>query len=423
MPWQTIRDLRRDVAEMQHSMDILLGDSVSLTTNGNPYPDYESQVAEVAKKYEGKAEWGCQVCKSIVDMRTAFILGQGVQPDGPESAAREIEFIQAFMQRNDLDETAQDWVREAEIEGKFLCRLTVDKTARQIDARFVPWTQHKYTVETHPTDYAQYTGVHYMLNKTGAEVQLTPREFVYTKFGGRVHLVNESAPKVASVLKNMESMEKALTNWRAINSFFASPTPYFKVESNEEGTALSKALKAMSWKIGKFLIGTAEFTMVGAPMDGVQSLKDELTSNAQIVSGNTGVPIQLLGFPELLSNRSTSENMMESVYASTSRDRVLWKGTFTELFQKVLALANEQLNGGFNDQAVTALIPETTAAKLEELNSVWLPLYQQGALSLETMLSKVPDINVEEEMARIEEAQAARVREASKEMFGEGDDA
>jgi hypothetical protein len=49
-----------------------------------------------------------------------------------------------------------------------------------------------------------------------------------------------------------------------------------------------------------------------------------------------------------MSNRSTAENLMELVFASTEDDRQAWKGICNEMFEKVLAMANEKQQKNFN---------------------------------------------------------------------------
>ena len=59
---------------------------------------------------------------------------------------------------------------------------------------------------------------------------------------------------------------------------------------------------------------------------------------------------------------------------------------------------------GLDEDAVGADIPFITAEKMKELVEVWLPLLNSGSISLQTFLSKIPEVDAQEEMKLIEAA-------------------
>ena len=397
--------LNRQVVLLQHAVDsVIVNSPVDATaTMGNPYPTYSAKAVELSAKYDGTATWGCQLAKSLVDVRAAFVIGRGVKTSykgKTEKDSRELDFIQEFIRLNNLDEEVpQNWATEAEIEGKFLGRLFPDQKEEQIRVRFVPWTQYGYTVVNYPGDYATYVSVSYDLE--GVLQTLSAKEFVYARFGGRTNKVNDTPSVIAQVLRPLEALDKALVDWRKINGYFSSPTPYFKCEDRPACEALYAKLKAMSWKIGKFLVGTADFSLISADSAGIESLLKEIVTNVKIISGSTGVPPHFLGFPDLVSNRSTADNLMEFINASTSKARCLWVGAYDELFRKVLVMANEKFQKGFDPNVIQVAIPEANAAMVRELVEIWLPLYEKKALSRETLISKIPGVDTKEELDKI----------------------
>ena len=290
-----------------------------------------------------------------------------------------------------------------------MIRIFAGKEPGEVDARFIPWTHTKYEIESDSEDYADYISAKWKNPDTDEEITVDAAEFVYKKFGGRVHHVNDTPPKVGAVLCEMENLHKALDDWRKINKLFACPTPHFRVNDKRQVEELQQMILDMKWKIGKVLITTAEFSMVGIDAAGVKSLADEITTNAKIISGNTGVPVHFLGFPELMSNRSTSDNLLELVVASTNKARRVWAGAYEELYTKAITLANDKQQAGLDPNSFTVEIPQISAAKIKELQEVWLPIYEAGALSLEGFLAKVPNIDTEKEVERLEakEAEAA----------------
>lgn len=402
-----LKELRKNYTELQHTVNILIsGMEEKKLYKGNPYETYGLMVRALSKKYSGTADWGNQITKNIIDVRAAFIIGQGIKPViKDKTKTREMDFIKEFIEFNNLDEEKpQDWAKEAEIEGKFLCKLFVNQDKKQIEVRYIPWTAHEYKIETETDDYEKYTKATYQINKTGDTVDLEPSVFVYKKFGGRTHKVNETPPKTGLILRQVEDLDKALWDWRKINHLFSAPTPYFKCETVEQAKSLRDLLKEINWKIGKLLVTTATFSLEGFSGQGIDSLEKEIITLAKIISGTTGVPVHFLGLPDLMSNRAVADNLMELIYASTSKERHIWIGAYEEIFHKVLEMATNELNGGYDANAIGVEIPFVTAQKMKELVEVWLPIYSSGAISLPFFLSKIPELDIEEETKKQEQS-------------------
>jgi len=429
---QAIKKLESEVTSLRHSViDIVTAAAdTAVTYTGNAYKTYTAQVTAISAKYSGTADWGNQICKNIIDVRSAFIVGNGVKPilkDEKIDSNRELEFIQAFIEYNNLDEEIpQEWAKEAEIEAKILLHIspntkegTAAASGGMIDVRHIPWNTQKYTVVSMPEDYAVYESVWYnQVNSegraTGKKITYLPPEFVYKKFGGRTSTINTPNSKISQVLKTIEDIDKALYDWRVIDNLFASPTPTVECEDGDVALEVYDKLKEINWKPGALLVlGRAKFNMVAPQMSGIDALKNEIESKSMIVSGAVGVPIHFLGFAHLMSNRATADNLFELIWASTSKERKLWVGAYEELFAKVLRMANEYLHAGFQEEAITnigASIMELSESKLQELKDIWLELYIANAISLDTFLSHVPEIDVEDEKAKIETAQAESLK-------------
>ncbi len=403
------------VATLQHSFDALTGTHSPQATsyNGNPYPTYSAATEALAAAYEGTGDWGTQQVRNVVDLRCSFILGMGVKPSvaegvDPSTMQREIAFIKSFMQYNDLDEELpQDWCVDAEIEGKLLCELSVDTTdgtsasgGGKIRANHLAWTEKKYRIITSTKDFTRALKAIYK-DKRGVNVIIPEENLVWKRFGGRIKNVNDPKSKVAAVLPSLEDLDRALRDWRTINNLH-TPTPVVHCETKAEVDDTWSWMQDKNWKIGKILVMTGQYSLVGLPPGSLSSIKDEIVNHARIISGGTGIPVQFLGLPDLLSSRATAENLMEVIHASTTKDRAIWQGFYEELFQKVLTLANEELAGGFkNVESISASIPPVSLTKLKELMEVWLPLNLEGKISDETLLSKIPEVDVEAELDRI----------------------
>lgn len=404
-------------ADALQSMSILKAFPDTPLGGGNKYRTYAAQVIQLDKMFNNKADWGNELVKNIITVRSAFTIGGGIaaiptdqgterlkalRVSDKKAQLPELEFLRRFLEGNDLDrECAQDFANEGELEGKVLLSLSWDEEKLLPMVRHIPWTATKYEIEVADGDYKRVTGAVWKVK--GREERLEPPQFVYLKFGGRTSAVNETPPYIGGIIENLENIDKALTDWRTINRLFSAPTPYMKTASVEEAKAVLENVTNANWKIGKFFAGTGEFSLVGYEGANIESLKEEITMNSKFTSGNSGVPIQFLGLPDVLSNRAVAENLMEMISTSTQRPRHVWTGGYTELMRKAIRMKNifDPASGILDPLAVEGRIPFFTQAQMKEINDTWLPLFESNAISLPLLLSKLPDVDPDEEIERI----------------------
>lgn len=425
----SIQALNTRVEELQATVQATIDPltNTSSTTNehytGNPYKTYSTKIKALVEKYNGESDWGCMTARNIIDVRAAFIIGNGakaIKQDGYKGTAeRELDFIREFIRFNDLDkESPNDWAVGAELEGKALIRLVVDKVKKNIRTVYVPWSKYPYTVSANNPDLYKYTKAFYQGNDTvdaaaGAPTSdlnrdvgfnLNEKEFVYVRFGGSSEKINEPIPKTALVLRQVEDLDKELWDWRKINHLFAAPTPVFTTETVDECERIQEWIEKTNWRIGKAIVmANGEFNLICYSGEGFTTIKNALEADVTTISGSTGVPVHFLGHPELLSNRATATSLLELTELATNRERSVWEGGYEELFQKAILLYNDTFHAGLSPDAVTAKIPFISSAKLEFISKVYLPMYEANTISLETFLSYLTDIDVDEEMKRIEE--------------------
>jgi len=419
-----VEKLKSEIATLQASLNILLNAQEQKPTRytGNPYPDYQTKVRALSKAYDGEAEWGSLTVRNIVDVRAAFLIGGGVRAVRVENvkgdAKRELEFLDKFKLVNKISRKLSiDWAREGEIEGKFLTSLTPEDG--NIRIRHIPWSKIAYTVETPENEFDEYLRVVYEgLNP----FTLTGNKFAYVRFGGRSDQVNTPAPKVSLVLRHIEDLDKALWDWRKINHLYAAPTPDFECDEPSQVDDLREHIRATNWRLGKAIIHTGKFTLVSHNGEGYTTLQNEIMGSIKIISGATGVPVHFLGAVDLVNSKSVADNLLELIVLSTTQERDAWASFYTELFRNAIKLYNESYNNNLDPNAVEAHIPYVSSAKLTEITQVWLPLYVQGALSLETLLSKIPEVNVDLEVERVKQQQIERERRQQQREAREAND-
>jgi len=382
---------------------------------GNEYTTYGEAVIAINSKYNALSDWGVVLTGSIVDVRAAFTVPAGLEIIETEEGdfTKEMAFAEAFMKYNGLDnEMPFEFAKESEIEGKLCLQLFDDKAYKwkngntgMIKARFLPWTTTKYNIIT-KNDYMNFLEVSYK-DGSGNKQAIKQKDFVYRRFGGRIDRPNEPAMKIWKCLSKIDDLDKSLRDWREINRLFAGPTPHFQCETTVQAKELTAILNQMNWKIKKLLVTTAKFEMVGPNMAGVDAIEKEIVTLAKMISGTTGVPVHFLGLPDLLSNRATANNLMELVWASTVKERETWNSAYTELLRKAIDKYNLMPdNKGFTELRNDVLrveVQEVTPETWVHLEKVYLPMLMAGDLSLEFVLSKIPGLNLQEEMARQEE--------------------
>ena len=412
--------------------DILTLREYETAVRGNDYPEYGPAVQAISDKYNNKAVWGCMQTGIIIDLRSAFILGEGVKihptTDTKEEAEKELQWSEDFLDYNDLDaEMAQEIAKEAEIEGKIALELYYDKEKYKewpgmISARYISWSSKKYEVKTDPKDYLKYETLEWTPTEGDSVQKLKEEQFVYKKFGGRLNKPNEAQPKIVRALTPIDKMDKALWDLRRLNHLFASQTPNFECEDPKQVTKIIQYLEDINWKIGKAIVHTAKFSMVGPDTSGVSNLIEEIVNWGKVISGITGIPIHYLGFLDLLKNRATGENTRELIMAVTERERTTWRGAYEELLMKAMNMFNEKVNKQRSKEKkldpykVKVTIPHITQEHWDRIEKVLIPAAAVNIVSKEHVASQIPGVDMQEEAARSKERETKDNKKAKQEF-------
>jgi hypothetical protein len=432
--------------------NILTVQEKETTYTGNRYKDYAGVIAEVANKYTGAADWGVIQVGNIVDLRAAYIIGQGIKikkvvgddPD-PESNQKgqpkkkstdgdaELEFAERFIDKNELDhEFAQDMAREAEIEGKVLIKLfpivppvVMGEPTPDIDIgiRWISWTTNKYIVHVNEDDYLRVEKVTWKPVK-GGEVTLLPDACVYKRFAGRLDIPNETFPRVAKCLTQIENLDMALRDWRQINKLYAAPTPHIECETKEQAKDINERMDKVNWKIGKFFAHTGVFEYAQPSSEGQKAIESEIITLMKVISGCTGVPINALGCPELTTKYGAdSQAMLDLIAMSTSKEREVWRACYQELLTKAMKMWNlVSKKTPLNPDLVQVGIPMVTKEQWDRITMTWLPLFNSQAITLPTLLEQVPGLDVDAEIEARAEADEEAFAKAKELAEAQGKD-
>jgi hypothetical protein len=376
----------------------------------NRYRSYPIAVQAINDKFNKVAKWGVVQTGNIIDLRAAFTIASGVKvfERVRGTAVPEMAFVNDFLKYNGLDPltgqlNAYEFAKESEIEGKILLRLFWDEGDKMVSVRYVSWLSKKYIVNANASDYLDYESV--VWKENDKDVKIEWPDFVYRKVGGRVNEPNSAAPKIMGSLTKIDDLDAALTDLRKINSLFAAPIFAVIFENAGDAKKAQADMETTNWKIGKGLCTNGDPRYIQPTMAGVESLEREIVCCAKMISGSTGIPVHFLGLPDLLSNRATADNLTELIFAATLKEREAWRMTYSEMIEKAMAIMNTKSG---NDQKTTRLdvkkltidLPFISQKDWDQVEKVLLPLSIAGKISTELILSKIPGINVDEELDR-----------------------
>lgn len=444
----------KEIQRLNHLVqdNLMLEEARRTTFKANDYPTYPIAVAAIAEKYNATADWGVLQTGNIIDLRAAFIIGEGikiVKRKGSQDAEAEIKWANDFLEYNNLDEEVpQDFAKEAEIEGKIALKLALEKAkvkddkgketdGLQVSVRYISWTDKDYKVKAAPQDYLDYRTLTWKpKDKDKPEVLKAPN-FVYKKFGGRINDPNDAAPKIMKCLTQIDDLSKALRDWREINRIFSAPIFAAECKDEKDVRISREALSHKNFKIDKMFISTAKLYYAQFDIKGVESIENEIITLAKMISGTTGVPVHFLGFTDILKQVATAKNLMESVKASTSKERITWKGAYEEVLTKAMVLHNDKEKQGMSNaqkldpSKIGVEIPFLTEEHWKRLVEFWLPAAIAGKVTDEALLEQIPGMDMEAEAKRKlakdaseleaarKEAEDLRAELTEKELFGE----
>ena len=385
--------------------------SQSLSGSPNPYDTRESLVAELVRKYKGYARWGNQLIQRIVDTRAAFTMAGGLKAVSRNSGENleELKFIRSFIELNELDgQFGQQLAVEKELEGQVLLALEWDDDVENVRVKFISWNDTHYEVHYEDDFYHRIELISYK-DSDGYDVEIPRESAVFIKFNSRINS-REGVPTLSGLLVEAEDIDRALRDWRRLNQYFASPTPYFRTQDLQEAKELYEQLlgPGVNWRIGKVFAGPAEFSLVEMSGAGAESIRQEIETKLKILAGGSGVPVQFLGFPEFMSNRATAENTMEPVALVSISEQRSWLRGFKELFDKAIVLRNQMVSP-LKSRLLTGVIEPRmtfiTQAQVDRLIQIYYPLWQAGGINLKTLLGLLPDIDPEQEQEQMDKAE------------------
>lgn len=394
---------------MSHLGDLLLQlEALQSPNSTNAYITHEQQALETARKIKGQSLRGNLLTKNIINTRTAFTCGRGLTISGwGENESDERRFISAFVQANNLSLAQfRRFGRERCIEGQCLFVLNPHEDGIP-RLRFVSWLDTRYEVQSEWQDYGVLRSVEWSSPRSTL-VRVPAGQAAFLKFDGRL-TENEGVPLLAGCLNQLEQLEELLGLFLAVNKAGARITPHFEFTSEADAAAFQERLKAMNWQMGTALASGGKASVLQIGYGAQLSLDSNLLALVKVISGHSGVPPMYLGFPELLSNRATSDNLADMFVEISEQETDEWGVGFTDVIGRAMAMHNRQTGSRLVTTGGRCVLEVVSDAHFRRVAEVWLAMYEAGALTLETLLQKVPGVDETTEAAAIRAAGGSSV--------------
>jgi len=409
----TIQSLEEGQAEDVLTTSVTgTGTRITPVVDKNNFATYSKQVHDINEMYNCRTDYGAEFLRSAIDMRVAFIMGGGVSIHTRDKQVS--KWIADFLNCNKLQGSKLlDIGTIGEMEGKCLLTLYPDKKMQKMKVRNYSWYCVPYDVKMDEKNNDKIKDITYQKNKNEAASQLVkPEDSVYVKLGGSPDRINRTPPRIANVLTDIDNVSRAKYDLRKNNHLFGRVTPYFETQDDKHAKTLHDRIEALSWKIGKAIAGTAKFSLVEPTGKGSDVLIQEMTNLIRIISTNTGIPLQWLAHPDILSNRAVAESMIETINAMTIKERMIWEESIKELIQKAMAKSFEL---GFikwnKPDSFEVKLSLVSFALLKEIIETYIPLVDLGYISKDTIRSQIPGIDPYREKELIEEETEDEVNE------------
>lgn len=384
------------------------------TWGKNQYTSREKQVQALLDKYAGDSEYGCELVQRISLIRSAFALPVGVKVEPSrkdEDAEAEVEFAEKFLETNNLDQkNVLKAAIERELQGTIAFALSWDARAGGDDEigmtklKYLPWDKYGYQIK--PVKEGSLSKPYRLVYNSESKNDQTIEDsnFEYSAINNRLG-ETLGRPLLGNIIHILESLSMDLADWRSRNKQFGKPTPFFSCQDSEQVRMVQDKIEQKGWKAGNAIaaVGDLEFKEPSSNAPFEKSVETEI----KIVSAVTNIHPHFIGFPDLLSNRSTSESMGESTEIISKSEVREWENLYTSLIRKSILLRNDNVESGkkLDPEKVKAVCGGFSDREWQRIKNIWLPLFKEGGISVHTLLSKLPEMDIEEEKERLKSSE------------------
>jgi hypothetical protein len=288
-------------------------------------------------------------------------------------------------------------VLSLELQNHCLLLFEIDKENKEVNFNVIDLLDIDYDIRD--------DGVYILQNND--YIKLNEDSYLLFNYSNKNKFTNSILCNSLSIINKIESVEKDI---RKIHEIFAKQVPVFKFSDEMRINDFYQYQNNYNtrYNLGDslLLLKDEDFDFKTANLQNIESLFKEKLFLYQELSALTGVPIFLLGFPELIGGgRATAKEYIELISVSVKKQRLLFKYFIKSLLRKILYLRNKNFQEVNNINVdIEISIPETINSIVFEIIDVLNDMRRNGFISQETYLNLNPLIkNTNEELAKLEE--------------------
>lgn len=399
-----IQAMQKCVAEgSKIDQDTLKGLFDKTNSKAQNYNTYEEQTEAIFIKYKNyTCNKGNFMVKTLIDMRSAFSLSDGLSVDCEDTDTA--PFINDFITANKLNgSNLLSIVKSSEMTGKAAARFTGqynDEGIPLIEIHFFKCGEFPvFDDEGYITEIRNNGVIHNEYESKPFANSKSFEQGFYFKIGGVIPNDNtelETTTKTGIVLTHIEYYGNALENQRHNNDVGSRITPYWQTENSGQVNQIVSFLKETGWNPGDAYIGDAKSFSYATPDSGpAENTKTELATLIKVISSVSGMPVHMLGYVDLMSNRSTAETLYTFIDMGTKIERTL----IAEKSHDIILEAQRRyiINGGTAIKKVnknfTVTIPLMDLNKLLQLVQAYSIMLNDKVISKRTYQDAIPGID------------------------------
>jgi molybdopterin-biosynthesis enzyme MoeA-like protein len=383
----------------------------------NSIKSYDSWVQTIHLICNGEMDYGLSILPMIY-LRAGFVLGSVEINTTKKEAEREKAFAEKFLKVNKLDESnLANILANIEKEGKLLLYLTpvempwkwtdsegIDHAEKwMVTAKYMSYYRYRYKIIADPDNDEVPAQVTY-ISSIGATVTVPADRCVYSRYRGQPNDINRAMPLWWTCYPDVIALEKAMVDMRINNNLYAAPKPVIECDSPEAARATGDLINASAQGIN--YKSRSLMALVGKLVYAVPAhypvLPDEIKERVESISRATGIPAQHLGRPDETRNKNVTQSMAEGLGASIKQDRQQAESWLTEVINKAMSLIPLDYTP-YEVDVVSISLGGHTQSDWDKLVNFWLPAVGAGYVSATTFLEHIPEVDVEQELERLEE--------------------
>ncbi len=190
----------------------------------------------------------------------------------------------------------------------------------------------------------------------------------------------------------IEKINTIDVNLQLITELLGKPVVQFNLTDDDLENLLNE-LNKNSFKLGDILFfrkdSNLEFKSL--KIDNVKFLLEQRIEYLKLITSAIGIPIFLIGYPELMSNRATATEMLELIRIATKLEVQAIKKELQNFFYTILTLQNVIVD----KDDITINYNVDSKYLIEEKNEILFRSYELGAISLQTFLENLSILNVD----------------------------